>query len=172
VRILGVDPGLIRTGYGVVESAPSGGLKLIEAGIIRTVSGERISKRLADIFRNISDIIKEHSPEVLVLEKIYSHYKHPATAILMGHARGVVCLASGMNNIKLVNYPATRIKKAVTGNGKATKNQIQKTVKALMGLNKMPEPADISDAIAIAISYLYIEGNENQAARLKKAGIL
>jgi crossover junction endodeoxyribonuclease RuvC len=76
----------------------------------------------------------------------------------MGHARGVICLACGVNNVKLVNYPATRIKKAITGNGRAGKHQVQKMVKDLLGLNTAPEPADVSDALAMAISYVYIEG--------------
>ena len=107
-------------------------------------------------------IIKEYKPSVLVLEKLYSHYKHPATSILMGHARGVVCLACGVNGVRLVNYPATRIKKAVTGNGRAGKHQVQKMVKTLLGLNSDPEPPDVSDALAIAISYVYIEGVSNR----------
>jgi len=172
VRILGVDPGLIRTGYGVIEVTGGCNMKLIEAGVIRTTSGERIAKRLTDIFQNLTDVIQEHRPEVLVLEKIYSHYKHPATAILMGHARGVVCLVSGLNNIQLVNYAASRIKKAVTGNGRATKTQVQQTVKAMLGLKKAPDPVDISDALAIAMSFVYIEGNREKTNKLKVAGIL
>lgn len=158
MRILGIDPGLQRTGYGIIElCAGSGKLRMIEAGVIRTSAGDGISSRVKDIFVNLTDIITEHRPEVLVLEKLYSHYKHPVTSILMGHARGVVCLASGLNNVRLVSYPATRIKKAVTGNGQASKQQVQKTVKALLGLNMLPEPVDISDALAMAVSYVYIE---------------
>jgi crossover junction endodeoxyribonuclease RuvC len=158
VRILGIDPGLQRTGYGLIESKGPDDLKLIEAGVIRTSPQDGISGRVADIYKNLSDIIKEYKPAVLVLEKLYSHYKHPATSILMGHARGVICLACGINKIKLVNYPATRIKKTITGNGRATKYQVQRMVKMVLGLNTIPKPADISDALAMAISYVYIEG--------------
>jgi crossover junction endodeoxyribonuclease RuvC len=158
VKILGIDPGLQRTGYGLIESKGPEDLKLIEAGVIRTFEKDGISNRVADIYKNLSDVIAEHKPEVLVLEKLYSHYKHPTTSILMGHARGVICLACGVNNVKLVNYPATRIKKAITGNGRAGKHQVQKMVKDLLGLNTAPEPADVSDALAMAISYVYIEG--------------
>ncbi|MDD5634608.1 MAG: crossover junction endodeoxyribonuclease RuvC [Candidatus Omnitrophica bacterium] len=157
MRILGVDPGLQRTGYGVIEVKAPGKMKLLEAGVIRTGATDGISKRVSDIYRNLSEIIKEFNPSVLVLEKLYSHYKHPATSILMGHARGVVCLACGENNIKLVNYPSTRIKKAVTGKGRAGKHQIQKMVQSLLELKTLPEPFDISDALAMAISYVYIE---------------
>ena len=157
MKILGIDPGLIRTGYGLIEAENPHKMKLIEAGVISTESNDKISIRVTDIFKNISDVIKEHKPSVLVLEKIYSHYRHPATAILMGHARGIVCLASGLNGVKLVNYPSTRIKKAITGNGQASKKQIQRSVSTLLGLKTLPEPVDISDALAMAISYVYIE---------------
>ena len=158
MKILGVDPGLLRTGYGVIESDGPEKMKLIEAGIVKTSSEESISERLVTIYRNLTDVIAEHKPEVLVLEKLYSHYKHPITSILMGHARGVICLASGVNNVRLVSYPATRIKKAVTGNGAAAKTQVQRMVKMLLSLNKLPEPHDVSDALAMAISYVYTEG--------------
>ena len=157
MRILGVDPGLQRTGYGVVD-ASAGRIKMVEAGVITTSPGDGISLRVLDIYRNISDIIRESSPSVLVLEKLYSHYKHPATSILMGHARGVVCLACGMHKVKLVNYASTRIKKAITGNGHAGKHQVQEMVKTILRLIKTPEPADVSDALAMAISYAFIDG--------------
>ena len=158
MKILGVDPGLIRTGYGVIEATGPENMKLVEAGVVGTSSGEAISDRLVAIYKNLTDVIAEHKPKVLVLEKLYSHHKHPTTSILMAHARGVICLASGANGVELVNYAATRIKKAVTGNGRAAKSQVQRMVKTLLSLNKLPEPADISDALAMAISYVYIEG--------------
>lgn len=158
MRILGVDPGLRRTGYGVIEAFPGRQIKMVEAGVITTGADEGISRRVSDIYENLTDIIRETGPEVLVLEKLYSHYKHPATSILMGHARGIVCLACGQNNLKLVNYASTRIKKAVTGNGRAGKHQVQGMVRSLLELKKLPEPVDISDALAMAISYVFIEG--------------
>ncbi len=157
MRIMGVDPGLQRTGYGVVEAGP-GGIKMVEAGVIKTSPGDGISLRTLDIYRNIVDVIKESSPSVLVLEKLYSHYKHPTTSILMGHARGVICLAAGISGVKLVNYASTRIKKAVTGNGHAGKHQVNGMVKNILNLKTSPEPLDVSDALAMAISYVYIEG--------------
>ena len=158
MRILGIDPGLLRTGYGLIEADSEGRLKFIEAGLIKTSSGDNISDRVTDIHSNLTDIIKEYQPKVLVLEKLYSHYKHPTTSILMGHARGVICLACGQNKVKLINYPATRVKKALTGNGQAGKEQVQGMVKSLLGLKTLPKPLDVSDALAMAISYVYIEG--------------
>jgi crossover junction endodeoxyribonuclease RuvC len=158
MKILGIDPGLIRTGYGLIEARGPGRMKFIEGGVIRTSSGDSIAERVSGIYNNLTDIIKEHEPEVLVLEKLYSHYKHPVTSILMGHARGVVCLACGLNGVKLVNYASTRIKKAITGNGRAGKQQVQRMVKSLLDLNTTPKPFDVSDALAMAISYVFIEG--------------
>ena len=157
MRILGVDPGLIRTGYGVVDVVSADNIKLVEAGVIKTNSADKISTRVKQIYNNISNIIKEHKPEVLVLEKLYSHAKYPITSILMGHARGVVCLACGLNDVKLVSYAATRVKKAVTGNGRAGKHQVRDMVKSILNLKCAPDPLDISDALAIALSYVYIE---------------
>ena len=162
MKILGIDPGLLRTGYGIIETAGPEKMKLLEAGVIKTSPGDGISRRVSDIYKNLTEVIKEHKPSVLVLEKLYSHYKHPATSILMGHARGVICLACGMNGVELVSYPSTRIKKAITGNGRAGKHQVQRMVKSLLGLHTAPEPVDISDALAMAISYVFIEGERNK----------
>ena len=162
MRILGIDPGLGTTGYGIIEDRT---FKLIEAGIIRTRPNTPIQERIKRIFDEISGIIREHKPGVLVLEKIYSHYKHPTTAILMGHARAMACLVCGKFDVRLVNYPSTRIKKAVTGNGHASKTQVQRMVQNLLRLKKAPEPVDVSDALAMAISYCFIEKGLRGIAR-------
>ena len=154
MRIIGIDPGLDTTGYGIIEDET---FKVIEAGTIKTGCNTPIQERLNTIFASLSDIIAEHRPKVLVLEKIFSHYKHPTTAILMAHARGAVCLACGINKIHLVNYPSTRIKKSITGNGHASKTQVQKMVQGLLNLNQAPEPVDVSDALAMALCYCFIE---------------
>ncbi|MFA5147054.1 MAG: crossover junction endodeoxyribonuclease RuvC [Candidatus Omnitrophota bacterium] len=154
MRILGIDPGLNTTGYGLIDA---GTMKVVEAGVIRTKKNTPIQERVTKIFDGISGIIDEYAPGVLVLEKIYSHYQHPTTAILMGHARAMACLVCGRSNIKLVNYPSTRIKKVVTGNGQASKVQVQRMVQNILKLRKPPEPVDVSDALAMAISYCYIE---------------
>jgi len=153
MRILGVDPGLGTTGYGIIEGS---NFKLVEAGVIRTQANTPIQSRLKKIFDGVCAIIEEHKPAVLVLEKIYSHYKHPTTAILMGHARAAVCLACGVDGVDLVNYPSTKIKKTVTGNGHASKLQVQRMVQNILKLKDIPEPADVGDALAMAIAYCYM----------------
>ncbi|MDD3904912.1 MAG: crossover junction endodeoxyribonuclease RuvC [Candidatus Omnitrophica bacterium] len=160
MRILGIDPGLQITGYGVIEDR---GFKLIEAGFIRTAAKTPVQDRITRIFDEISKVVEDHRPDVLVLEKIYSHYKHPTTAILMGHARAMACLVCGKFDIQLVNYPSTRIKKAITGNGHASKQQVQRMVQSLLKLKNPPEPVDVSDALAMAISYCYIEKKDDLA---------
>lgn len=164
MRILGIDPGLNATGYGLIEDES---FRPIEAGVIRTESNTPIQERLKKIFDELSCIIKEHRPGVLVLEKIYSHYKHPTTAILMGHARAMVCLACGLHGVKLVNYPSTKIKKTVTGNGHASKQQVQRMVQNILRLKKVPEPVDVSDALSMAIAYCYINRVKGQGSRGK-----
>jgi crossover junction endodeoxyribonuclease RuvC len=156
VRILGIDPGLGVTGYGLIDAGGER-FRLVEAGVIRTYPREGIDKRLKRIHANVIALIEEHEPSVLVLEKLYAHYRHPTTALLMGHARGVVCLACGQKRVKLVSYSSTRIKKAVVGKGHASKKQIGGMVRGMLGLRSAPEPDDVADALACAISYAHIE---------------
>ena len=160
MRILGIDPGLGITGYGLIEACGNN-VKLIEAGIIRSNAKDKMEKRLADIYKKIINLIKDTMPEAVVLEEIYSHYKHPKTSILMAHGRGATCLAIEHSNVALVNYPTTRIKKAITGRGRASKEQMQRTVTSLLGLKDPPEPVDITDALALAITHANIWGHRN-----------
>jgi len=154
MKVLGVDPGLNVTGYGLIESTDRD-MKLIEAGVIKTSSGRPISDRLRRIYDGLSEIVDRNRPEVLVLEKIYSHYKHPVTAILMGHARGAVCLLCGKYDIPLVNYASTHLKSAIAGRGRASKKQVAGMVRTLLRLDRLPEPEDVTDALALAISHLH-----------------
>jgi len=158
MKILGVDPGLLVTGYGVIEisdktSASRQEPCLIEAGIVRTKASEGIAVRLRKIYDALSEMIAELSPDVLVIEKLYTHYDHPTTAILMGHARGVVCLLSGKHKLPLVSMASTHVKKSVSGQGHAPKMQIQRMVQHRLGLKELPEPPDVADALAVALAY-------------------
>ncbi len=152
--ILGVDPGLRTTGYGVIEEI-SGRLKLIEAGVIVTEARSNISERLKLIHDAVVELLKERKPEVIALEKLYSDYRHPTTAILMGHARGVICLAAGLFNTPLVNIPSTRVKKSVISHGHASKDQVARAVQGILSLKQAPKPHDVTDALAVAISYAF-----------------
>ena len=149
MRILGVDPGLRVTGYGMITSKS----ELIEAGVVRTDADAGIAERLRKIYQSLAEVIEEHRPDVLVVEKLYTHVSHPATAILMAHARGVVCLLSGTHKIPMQSVASTHIKKAMTGVGHAGKLQIQRMVQHTLGLKSLPEPPDVADALAVAIAF-------------------
>ena len=159
MKVLGIDPGLQVTAYGVI-SVPAGlsGRKdpvLVEAGIVRTDARSGIAERLKKVHDSLSELVAELKPDVLAIEKLYSHYAHPATAILMGHVRGVVCLVSGLKKVPLVSIASTHVKKAVTGKGHATKFQVQRMVQYHLGLPKLPEPPDVADALAVAIAHVF-----------------
>ena len=154
-RILGIDPGLNVTGYGVLEDS-SRGLQLVEAGVIRGQSRGSLTARVREIYEGVHEVIVSLSPHVLALEELYSHYKRPKTAILMGHARGVICLAGAQAGIRVVHYPATQIKRILTGNGRAPKSQMQLSIRRELQLKELPEPADVADALAVALCHHYL----------------
>ena len=155
-RILGVDPGLNITGYGVLEPTPTG-LRLCEAGIVRGRSRGSLTARLVEIHAGIAEVVATLKPSVLALEELYSHYARPRTAILMGHARGVICLAGAQAGLHVVHYPSTQVKRILTGSGRAPKSQIQRAIQLELGLPALPEPPDVADALAIALCHYYLK---------------
>lgn len=154
MRILGVDPGLNITGYAVVEKR-QGRLALIEAGMIRGRSRGDLAARLKEVHDGITDVIATLKPEIMAIEELYSHYERPRTAILMGHARGVICLAAMQADIPLKSYASTQVKRFLTGNGRAPKSQMQQAICHEFGLAAPPEPPDVADAMAIALCHHY-----------------
>jgi len=153
--ILGLDPALSITGYGVIQVKGSL-IALREAGIIKTSAKEPAPKRLDKIYRGVIKLIEDTKPDCLVLEKIYSHYRHPTTSYVLGQARGVICLAAAEKNIPFFEYAATRIKKAIVGKGLASKSQVQRMVAGTLGLKNLPVYMDVTDALALAIAHSYI----------------
>ena len=153
--ILGIDPALTITGYGVID-VRGNNLSLIEAGIISTRASDSTPKRLNKIYQAIIKLIEDTQPSCLVLEKIYAHYRHPTTSYILGQARGVICLACATKNIPLVEYGATRMKKAIVGNGLASKAQVQRMVASILKLKDVPKYTDVTDALALAIAHNYI----------------
>ena len=153
--VLGIDPGLVVTGYGVLEQK-GGRIELIEAGTIESGGPELpLPQRLRHLYEEVDALIDDHQPDAMALEQLYSHYEHPRTAILMGHARGVICLAAGMRNVDLHHYAATEVKSSLTGNGRAPKAQIQQMVRRTFGLLQTPDPPDVADAVAIALCHCF-----------------
>ena len=156
MRILGVDPGLNITGYAVVERR-LGKLALVEAGMIRGRSRGDLAARLHEVHEGVSDVISSLKPEILALEELYSHYERPRTAILMGHARGVICLAATQAGLPVQSYASTQVKRMLTGNGRAPKSQMQLAICREFGLDSPPEPPDVADALAIALCHHYLQ---------------
>ena len=156
LRVLGIDPGLNITGYGVIEITTGRAPKVCEAGVVRGKTRESLTARLLEIHEGVVDVIKSLKPSAMALEQLYSHYNQPRTAILMGHARGVICLAGTQAGIPVVHYSATQIKKVLTGNGRAPKIQMQQAIQRELALAALPEPADVADALAIALCHYYL----------------
>jgi crossover junction endodeoxyribonuclease RuvC len=152
--ILGIDPALTVTGYGVIV-VKKNIASLVEAGIIKTSPRQILPERLDKIYKGVTRLLAENKPDVLVLEKLYVHYRHPTTAYLLGQARGVICLACAKANIPLAEYAATQVKKAVVGKGLASKYQVQRMVANILNLNTLPKYTDITDALALAIAHSY-----------------
>src|SRR5262245_62303534 len=122
MRVLGIEPGLNTPGYGVIDFA-SRQPTLVEAGVVRGVKEGTLAERVREIHDGVADVIATLKPAALAIEELYSHYDHPTTAILMGHARGVIVLAAAQAGIPVESYPATQVKKTITGSGHAPKWQ-------------------------------------------------
>jgi crossover junction endodeoxyribonuclease RuvC len=165
LRILGIDPGLNITGYGVL-SVENGRLRVCEAGVIRGKSRGSLTGRLLEIHEGVAEVITSLQPNVMAVEQLYSHYARPRTAILMGHARGVICLAAAQAGLEVVHYAATQIKRILTGNGRASKSQVQRAIQRELELPNIPEPPDVADALAVALCHNYLR-DKPTIARLK-----
>ena len=150
--IAGIDPGLQRTGYAVLRTTGRMQARIIDAGIITSSEDRALPARLREIAEGIDAVLDEHAPELVAVEQLYAHYKHPRTAILMGHARGLVLLAAARRGIRVRDLSATHIKRALTGNGRASKVQIQRAVAVTLHLDHLPQPPDVADAVAIALA--------------------
>jgi crossover junction endodeoxyribonuclease RuvC len=157
MRILGIDPGFKATGYGVIDCDDNNSAKisLLEAGTIEPKSSEPFPNKIEKVYKNLDAIIQEYSPAVMVLEKLYSHYKHPTTACIMGHVRGAICLLCAHRKLKLVEYSVKRVRKSLLGNGGASKQQMQGAVAQFLKIDGNKLTLDSSDALGLAIGYAY-----------------
>jgi len=165
MRILGIDPGLQRTGYGLINLAAGGRVKLVEAGVIRADAKKSLEERLKEISDGVREVIQEFKPDVAAVEQLFSTYNHPRTAILMGHARGVIFLAVAEAELPVHSYAPNRIKQAVTNNGHADKKQIQRAVQLAFELKELPQPPDVADALAIALCHAATIGRGGRLLR-------
>jgi crossover junction endodeoxyribonuclease RuvC len=152
--VLGIDPGLNVTGYGLVEVSGRR-TRLLEAGVVRSKSTQSLECRLQELHQGVADILSTFRPTAMAVEQLYSHYERPRTAILMGHARGVICLAAAQAGVPVTHYAATQIKKILTGSGRAPKAQVQLAICREFSLAQPPEPHDVADALAIALCHVH-----------------
>jgi len=150
--VCGIDPGLRRTGYGVLRvDEDDDSITVMDAGVIRGSPNESLAVRLAELAAGIDEVLDENDVKVVAVEQIYSHYQRPRTAILMAHARGALLLEAARRACRVIHLPATTIKRHLTGNGRASKEQMQRAVADALALEQIPEPADVADALAIAL---------------------
>ncbi|MEW6250423.1 MAG: crossover junction endodeoxyribonuclease RuvC [Planctomycetota bacterium] len=169
-RVLGVDPGLLRTGYAVLApAAPPDAGRVLEAGLIRLSRKAPLVARLLELEAGLAELIRTHRPVLLCCEQLYAHYRHPRTAILMAHARGVILALAGRAGVGVLSVAATNVKKMLTGSGRAGKRQVQRAVAATLRLPAVPEPDDVADALAIALCGLRLREAETTAARAARA---
>ncbi len=153
LRVVGIDPGLRITGFAAVD-LPDGSIEpsLAEGGVIRLNGKDSMEDRLEQLHRELAELLDELKPDQLAVEKLYAHYKHPRTAILMSHARGVILLAARQRRIPVEHLPSTEVKRAITGYGHASKQQMQQAVQSQCQLAELPQPPDLADAIGIALT--------------------
>lgn len=153
MKILGIDPGIGRTGWGVIETQGSK-MKMVEFGCIETKPNSETPGRLFAIYEEIKDIIKEHRPEEAATEELFFN-KNVKTALTVGQARGVIMLAVVKSDLPIKIYTPLQVKIALTGYGRAEKSQVGKMVQVILGLSKIPKPDDAADALAIALTHSF-----------------
>lgn len=154
IRVLGIDPGLNRTGYAILEQSqrkPS----LREGGVVRSTKELPLAERMHEIATGLREILDEYSPSVVAIEQVFSHVQFPKTAILMAHARGVILLTAAERKLPVVHYTPTQVKRLLTGSGHAGKEQIQRAIQQELGLKRLLEPNDVADAAAIALCHYH-----------------
>lgn len=168
-RILGVDPGLHITGYGIIETRnEEGGTRngnppvprsefhvprLVEGGVLKARAADELPQRLQSLHDGLAEVLREHQPEVVVIEELFSTYAHPRSALLMAHARGVLMLAARMAGARVHSFLPNEVKQVLTGNGHATKAAMQAAVRQRLRLASAPSPPDVADALALALCF-------------------
>jgi crossover junction endodeoxyribonuclease RuvC len=167
-HILGLDPGLDTTGYGVLNLTDSGPV-VAEAGVLRSdregTSTDDLPDRVKVLYEGLIEILDQWKPVAIAVEQLYAHVEHPRTAILMAHARGCYLLAGAQRGIPVFSYAATKVKKTLTGSGRASKEQMQHGIRHEFHLSKLPEPPDVADALAVAFCHVVATGNARRNSR-------
>ena len=151
---LGIDPGLNRTGYAILERSVRGPV-LREGGVIRSTPALTLAERVLEIGTGLREVIAQYHPQAMAIEQIFSTPKHPKTAILMAHARGAILFAAAEASIPIIHYSPRQIKKLLTGSGAASKEQMQLAVQRELRLKSILEPNDVADATGVALCHYY-----------------
>jgi crossover junction endodeoxyribonuclease RuvC len=162
VRVFGVDPGSLRTGYGCIDTDGSRH-RLVASGAITTPAAAAFPERLLAIYRALGQLLRKHRPDCVVVENVF-HATNVRSALKLGHARGVALLAAVEGGYPLVEYTPAEIKLAVVGYGRAEKHQVGEMVRLLLGLDAVPQPHDASDALAVAICHVHRSSGPVRAA--------
>ncbi len=149
--ILGIDPGIAITGYGVIKTQGNS-FKILEYGVIRSSKQMETAKRLQEIYQGVSQIIDLYKPETMAIEELFFN-KNAKTALIVGQARGVAMLAACQRGVSVYEYTPLQVKQAVVGYGRAEKQQVQFMIKAILNLQEIPRPDDAADALAIAVCH-------------------
>ncbi len=152
-RVLGLDPGLVATGYAVLDAA-AGRPAVLDRGVVETRPGRPLEQRLHLVYDAVARLLDRHAPAALALEDLYAEYRFPRTALLMAHARGVVCLAARQRGVPVLALAPAEVKRAVTANGAASKEQVQQAMRRLLDLAETPRPSHVADALALAFAGL------------------
>ncbi|MEP6591977.1 MAG: crossover junction endodeoxyribonuclease RuvC [Gemmatimonadota bacterium] len=150
--MLGIDPGTAVMGFGVVSGLTGGAVRLVECGVLRTRAGEPLPERLAAIFAGVSRLLERHQPDAVAVEGLF-HGRNARTALVLGHARGVILLAAAQGGLAPAEISPAEVKRAVTGTGAASKAQVAAMVTRLLNLAAAPSPADAADGVAIALTH-------------------
>lgn len=151
--MLGIDPGLVATGYALLEVEP-GRLAVGATGVVETRADLPLDERLRIIHDGIAAVLARHEPTAIVLEDLYSEYRFPRTALLMAHARGVVCLAARQRQVPVLALAPAEVKRVVAASGSASKEQVQRSMQRILGLAEPPHPSHVADALALAFTGL------------------
>jgi len=154
LKILGVDPGTAVTGYGVVALEGGGAVSLLECGVIRTDRQLPMPQRLQDIFDGLGEVMDRHDPDAVAVEGVF-YGRNVRTTVALGQARGVILLAGATRRLAVHEYSPAEVKNAITGTGRASKEQVQFMVQRLLKLSAAPTPADAADGVAVALAHCF-----------------
>lgn len=165
ISVIGIDPALTTTGYGVIRADDRGDVRLVEGGVVRTKSDQPLAERLEVIHRQIAQVIAEFAPHAMAIEAVHSRYRNLKTAIIMGHARGAIVLAAGQSGIPVFDYPPTRVKSVVAGNGRAGKPEMLAAVRMRLAIgDQRLKQYDVADALGVAICHVQLAHSKSAIA--------